>query len=159
MILKDLLDELLRRLMVAVVWNLLERLVGGCKDGVVGGSAIQSLDQIWVLVNELCKLGGILAAGDELVDCQVWLAVVAVVAVTRWVLGVVRLFVWVVLNVEVDILDIGGGRIEPAVDVPFHHGVWTLKYRLCFLARGIDRRVKGIGRVGNGLVKGLMDRG
>lgn len=49
-----------------VLRNLLKRFIRGGEDGVVGLGAVQCLDDVIVLVNELCKLGSILALVDEL---------------------------------------------------------------------------------------------
>jgi len=58
-----------------VVWDLLECSVGWSKDSVVGLGTVQSLDELWVVVKKLGKLGGVLGLGDELVDSLVWLSV------------------------------------------------------------------------------------
>lgn len=60
--------QLLLAWLWGVLWDLPKRLVGGCEDGVVGLRRIKGLDQVVVLVDELGKLGCVLALGDELVD-------------------------------------------------------------------------------------------
>lgn len=49
-----------------MVWDLLEGLIRGGKDGVVGLGTVKKLDEVVVLVDQLCKLGGVLALTDEL---------------------------------------------------------------------------------------------
>ena len=65
MVEKNALQDFLGRFL-AVVWDLLECLIRGGKDGVVGLGAIKELDEVVVLVDELCKLGSVLALADEL---------------------------------------------------------------------------------------------
>lgn len=65
MVEKDALQEFLGWLL-SVVWDLLKCLVSGCEDGVIGLGSIEKLDEVIVLVNELCKLGSVFALADEL---------------------------------------------------------------------------------------------
>jgi len=80
---EDLLEDLLRRLMV-VFRDLFERTVGGREDGdVTGVGGIQGFDDVGEGVNELGELGGVVGGGDELVDSEV-AAVVEGRAVVGW---------------------------------------------------------------------------
>ena len=66
MVQKDILENLFRGVL-AVVGDLLESFVGRSKDGVVGFGTVKSFDQVVVLVDQLCKLGSVLALIDELI--------------------------------------------------------------------------------------------
>lgn len=72
-----------------MVRDLCKCFVGRCEDSIVGCCAVQSLNQIWVLVDELREHGGIFASCNELVDSQVRLAV-AVVTMLRVFWFIVR---------------------------------------------------------------------
>jgi len=52
--------ELLLGWLWSVVWNLLKSRVGWSKDGVVCLGAVQSLDEVWVVIKKLSELGGVL---------------------------------------------------------------------------------------------------
>ena len=67
MVQKDILENLFRGVL-AVVGDLLESFVGRSKDGVVGFGTVKSFDQVVVLVDQLCELGGVLALGRECVS-------------------------------------------------------------------------------------------
>ena len=70
-----------------VLRDLLESAVGGSEDSVIGLGAVQSLNQVRVVVQELSKLGGVLGLGDELVDGLVRFAVLRrVVWSLSWVM-------------------------------------------------------------------------
>jgi hypothetical protein len=49
-----------------VFWDLLKGFIGRGEDGVVCLRAVKKLDYVVVLVDELCKLGSVLALVDEL---------------------------------------------------------------------------------------------
>jgi hypothetical protein len=127
---KDLLDQFLGRFLVTL-WDLLKCLVCWCEDGIVGCCAIQCLDQIGILIDELSKLRGVLAAGDELVDGLVWL-----VMWVAWVVSVTRLLVrfLVVASKDVDVFDSINSRIEPSLHIEFHHRGVAFEGRLSCLA-------------------------
>jgi hypothetical protein len=55
--------------LLVVLGNLLKSLVGGGEDGVVCLGAVEELDEVVVLVDELCKLRGVFAFIDELLMC------------------------------------------------------------------------------------------
>lgn len=67
---QDLLKNLFGRL-VGVVGDLLKSTVGWRKQGEVGLGAVECLDNVWVFVNPLGQLGGVVGGGDELVDSHV----------------------------------------------------------------------------------------
>jgi hypothetical protein len=52
-----------------VLWDLLEGLVGGGEDGVVCLRAVEELDDVVVLIDQLRELGGVFALIDELCCC------------------------------------------------------------------------------------------
>ena len=61
--------------------DLVESIVSWRKDCEVGNaSAVKHVHDIGKFIDQLCKLGGILAVGDQLVDGLIWL----VVAVVGW---------------------------------------------------------------------------
>jgi hypothetical protein len=62
------LQVLLGRLLV-VFGDLLESLVCGGEDGVVGLGAVEGLDEVIVFIDELRKLGSVLALVNELHLC------------------------------------------------------------------------------------------
>ena len=55
--------------------DLLKCLVRWCKHSVVRKCAVQDLNQVWELVDELGKFGGVFRARNELVNSQVGLVV------------------------------------------------------------------------------------
>lgn len=85
MVQQDVLEDFLGWL-AAVLRNLLERFVCWCENGVIGLSAVERLDKIIVLIDQLCKLSCVLALANELIDSPIWLVVV-------WVMRVMRLAV------------------------------------------------------------------
>lgn len=60
--------------------NSLKGLVSRGKESVVGLGAVQSIDKVGVIVDELSQLGRVLGLGDQLIYSQVGL-----VAMVRWV--------------------------------------------------------------------------
>ena len=61
-------------------WDLLESLVDGCEESVVMFSAIQSLNELRKLIDQLRKLRRVFALRDELIEGHVGLVVVGWVA-------------------------------------------------------------------------------
>ena len=158
---EDFLDEFLGRLLVSL-WQLLEGLVGWCEDGVVGCGAVQCLDQVWVLIDELCQFGCVLAASNELVDGLVWgmMPVSVVGSLVMWWTMVRRLVVRVVK--DIDILNGRYGRINPGLCVKLHHRVMAFESRLCLLSdlRGsVDGIVDGILGERTGIFECLFNAG
>jgi hypothetical protein len=126
---EDVLEDFLGGLLV-VLGNLLEGRVGGGEDGVVCLCAVERLDEVGVLVDELGELGGVVALVDELnvvsrlmvlvlrlaylVQCPVGLAIMARMmgsavvwrAVMRWV---------VVVLIEVDDTVVEGRALKPCI--------------------------------------------
>lgn len=49
-----------------MLWDLLESFICGSENGVVGLCAVQELDEVVILVDELCKFCGVLALADKL---------------------------------------------------------------------------------------------
>lgn len=106
---KDLADGLLVGL-GSILRDLAEGVVCRSEDSEVGLGAVENLDELLILADQLSKLGGVLGLADELVDGVVWLAVVrrvvrATVArasvVRRTVVRVVRAMVRRVVVVTV----------------------------------------------------------
>lgn len=71
MIFKPFQDEFLGRL--GVMLELLERCIDRDKDGVVGLGAVEMIDNLVELPDDLGKDAGVFILGDELVDGMVWL--------------------------------------------------------------------------------------
>ena len=78
MVQKDILEDLFRGVL-SVIRNLLKSFVGRSKDSVVGLGTVESLNQVVVLVDQLCKLGSVFALIDELIYSPVG----SVVAIMR----------------------------------------------------------------------------
>jgi hypothetical protein len=72
---QQLLEELLWWLSV-MLWDLLERSICWCEDSEIGNRAIEEVNEIIKLVDELSQLGGVFALCNELIYSQVWLAMV-----------------------------------------------------------------------------------
>jgi hypothetical protein len=89
MVRQNFLNYLLARFLM-MRRDLLKRLIDWCKNGEVRGCAIEQLHQVVVVIDKLGELGGVLAAGDELVDCLVWLSMVRMV----WAMRRMMRMVW-----------------------------------------------------------------
>ena len=153
---EEFMDQLLGRLL-AVLRDLLESLVGGSEDSVVGGRPIQNLNQVWVFVDEFRELGGVLRASDQLIDSLIWL-VVRVVAM-RWMFWVLRLvgfLVWVIEHlIDIEIFDSLNGRVEPSLGIERHHRI--VAFKLCrSLLAGIGGSIDGVVEC---ILEGVFDFG
>jgi hypothetical protein len=69
-ILEQRLDKLLAGLLVmlVVLGNVIKGLVDGHEECEVGLGAVEGLDNVWVLADQLVELGGVVAEADEVVD-------------------------------------------------------------------------------------------
>ena len=77
MVQENLLDLLFGWLMTM---DPLEGFVNWSKDSIVCRSPVQECDKVVILIDELCKLGRVLAFRNQLIDCHIWLVVVAFMA-------------------------------------------------------------------------------
>jgi hypothetical protein len=98
-IFQDLLDNFIRWLLAFMMWDLLECLVGWDKECVIGLGSIQLFDQVRKLVDELSKLGSVLAVIDELIDGVIWFVVTMMT-----VMGVLWLSVRAVEEIKINFL-------------------------------------------------------
>ena len=109
--------ELLLGWLWCVLRDLLEGTVSRRKDGVVGLSSVQSLNQVRVVVDELGKLGRVLGLGNELVHSVVGLVVMRrVVWPLSWVMrrmSIVRVVgaMWVIVVLVEEV----NGRVSLAL--------------------------------------------
>lgn len=114
MVTQDLPDGLLARLLM-VRRNLLKRFIRRCKDGKVGGRAVEKLHKVAVIVDQLGEFGCVFAGGNQLIDGAVRLAVAVVwLLMMGWVVRVVRM---VSDGKGVDVIEQVGGGIEPSLRV------------------------------------------
>lgn len=157
---EDLLNDFLGRLMT--MGDFLERFIGWCKDSVVCSGAVQDLHEVWVLVDELCEFGRVLAASDELVDSLIRLVVTMSMArsvMFGWPM-VGRLMMRMIE--DIDILHCPLGRIKPSLSIKLGHRGIALESRLCLLSclgSGIDGIVDCILTECNTVFEGLFDAG
>jgi hypothetical protein len=157
---ENLLDDLLRRLVV--FRDLLESFICWSKDRVICSSSVQDVYQVWVFIDELCQLRGVLAASNELVDGLVWLV--------GWTVAVVRVMrlmrsVWLVRFVvgSFEDIDVRHGRewhcwFEPSLHIELRHGHMAFESRLGILA-SIDGVVDGILGKCYGILESLFNSG
>jgi len=124
--------------------DLLKRLIDWCEDGEVRGCAIEQLHQVVVVIDKLGELGGVLAAGDELVDGLIWLPVVRMAWAMRRMMG--RMMRMVPNSGFVDLLGEVVGGIQPALRVE------SFKWR----RRQALHLVEDILGCGNGFVQSIF---
>ena len=106
---QDFLDELLRRLLVALR-DLLKGGVDRGKDSEVRLGAVQYSDEVFVLIDQCRELGGVIALGDELVDCLVRLIMMPMVAVMTMIRPMMRRMFAAAKGIEGVVL---GGSFAP----------------------------------------------
>jgi hypothetical protein len=71
MVVENVFDKLIARLVLLVVGDMLERLISRNEESIVLVSAVEQLSEFLVLFNELKELLGIVALGDEFVGSMV----------------------------------------------------------------------------------------
>ena len=110
------LDELLAGLLVAVVGQVGEGGIDGHEQRVVGLGAVQQLDDVVVLVDQLGEVGRVLALLDQLVDGVVGGVMVAVVAVVPMV-SMVSVMSMIPMMSVVSMVSVAGpiNKIKPVI--------------------------------------------
>jgi len=100
MVFENLTDHLFWRLLLlrSVSKDPVDGRVGGSKNAMLGSCSVEKLDQVWIVVDELCKLGSIVSRTDHIVYCslfsgrkracrsfvrQLWLGALAWISVGR----------------------------------------------------------------------------
>lgn len=142
----------------SVLRNLCECLVGRGEDGVVGCSVVESLDQVIILVDQLRKLGSVLALSDELVDCLVGRAVVRGMVRTTVVRGAV---VWRTIVVVVKgVVEVIALSTKPGFDL--RAGIVRLILQTICGLRGVvegvvDHRLRALVEVAPNALGGILD--
>lgn len=132
MVTKNLLEKILRRLSM-MLWDFLKGFVGRCEDSAVRRSTVQYVNDIIEFVNELGKLGCILATVDELINSLIGFVMVWVFPVW-WMMWVVRMFALVIENVDF-IVAINSG-VQPALGIEGSHRLRTSEYLVTLLTSG-----------------------